>query len=160
MRNRTYALIIIALLLPLAHVGMAAAQTSKPSGDWSAVEALSSGEKIAVRTKDGDRLTERFDSATDSAINFTHDGKRVTLTRDSIRNVKTSRGKNRLKGALVGAAVGGGAGAGAGGYVVARTDHFGGTPLPAGIAVGAGVGATIGAAIGIGENYETIYEAP
>ncbi|HST52013.1 MAG TPA: hypothetical protein VLJ61_08385 [Pyrinomonadaceae bacterium] len=151
---------LFALVFALAQAGAAAAQDKSARGKWSDVQSIAPGAEIAVRTKDGDRLTGRFADATDEAVNFTHDGKRVTLTRDSIRNLKVSRGRNRLKGALVGAGIGGGAGAGAGGFVVARSDHFGGAPLPVGIAVGAGAGAAIGAAFGLGKNYETVYEAP
>ncbi|HZT58618.1 MAG TPA: hypothetical protein VFA21_08340 [Pyrinomonadaceae bacterium] len=159
MRTNLFAL-LGALVLALANTGLAAAQNKDARGKWSDVQSIARGAEIAVRTRDGDRLTGRFADAGDDAINFTHDGKRVTLTRDSVRNVKISRGRNRLKGALVGAGIGGGAGAGAGGFVVAHTDHFGGTPLGAGIGIGAGAGAAIGAAIGLGKNYETVYEAP
>jgi hypothetical protein len=149
-----------AFAIALALVTSTAAQTRQATGDWSAVQSLAPGTKIVVRTKDGDKLSGRFESADDQGINFTRDGKRVTLTRESVRNVKISRGRNRLKGALVGAGIGGGAGAGVGGFVVAHTDHFGGTPLGAGIGIGAGAGAAIGAAIGLGKNYDTVYEAP
>lgn len=154
--------IALALAAPAAAQGRQTANewsAVRAFGEWSAVQSLSPGEKIVVRTKDGDKLSGRFDSADGQSINFTRDGKRVTLTRESVGRIQRARGRNRLKGALVGAGVGGGTGAAAGGYVVARSDHFGGTPLPVGIAVGAGVGATVGAALGLGTNYETIYEA-
>jgi hypothetical protein len=159
MRTKLFAL-LSALVIALANAGVAAAQNRNAHGNWSDVQSIAPGAEIAVRTKDGDRLTGRFADSTGEAINFTRDGKRVTLTRESIRSVKISRGRNRLKGALVGAGIGGGAGAGAGGFVVAHSDHFGGTPLPVGIAVGAGAGAAIGAALGLGKNYDTVYEAP
>ncbi len=158
MRNRFFAL-TLALLFTLAPAAPAHAGTPAAPADWSAVRALSPGEKVSVRTKDGDRLKGRFDSATDADIIFTQDGRKVTLRRDSIRSVEVGR-QNRMKGALVGAAVGGGTGAAGGGYLVARSDHFGGDPLPVGIAVGAGVGAALGAALGFGTNYHAIYETP
>src|ERR1051326_2542032 len=120
-----------AFALALALATPTAAQTRQATNDWPAVQSLAPGTKIVVRTKDGDKLSGRFESADDQGINFARDGKRVTLTRESIRRVQVNRGKNRLKGALVGAGIGGGAGAGAGGFVVAHTDHFGGTPLGA-----------------------------
>jgi hypothetical protein len=158
MRTRFFAL-TAAFIFALSQAPPAFARGAV-AADWTSVQSLAPGEKIAVRTKDGDRLTGRFDSANDSNINFTHDGHKVSLTRGSVRNVKVSRGSNRWKGALVGAGIGVGAGAAAGGYVVARSDHWGGDPLPAGIAIGAGVGAAVGAALGLGANYDTIYEAP
>jgi ferric-dicitrate binding protein FerR (iron transport regulator) len=156
MRNRFFAL-GFALFLTLAHTAPALAATPA-AADWSAVRALSPGEKVSVRTKDGDRLKGRFESASETDISFTQDGRKVTLRRDSIGRVEVGH-KNRLKGALVGAAVGGGTGAAGGGYVVARSDHWGGDPLPVGIAFGTGIGAALGAALGYGTNYDTIYQA-
>jgi hypothetical protein len=158
MRNRIYAL-ALAALLPLALAAPAAAQ-GRGTGEWSAVQALSSGTKIVVRTKDGDRLSGRFDSANDLLINFTHDGRKVSLTRDSIQRVQINRGKSRLKGALVGAAIGGGAGAGAGGILVSKGDFLVGETIAATTFLGAGIGAGIGAALGMGNKNETVYEAP
>ncbi|MDT7806273.1 MAG: hypothetical protein QOJ70_86 [Acidobacteriota bacterium] len=159
MRNRLFAL-GLALLFTLVQTAPALAATPKAPADWASVQSISTGTKIAVRTKDGDHLTGRFDSATETNINFTHDGRSVSLTRESIKRVDVARGKNRLVGALVGGGAGTGVGAAVGGYTVARTDHFGGDPLPIGMVVGAGIGAAIGAAIGLGTNYETAYEAP
>jgi hypothetical protein len=160
MRTRFFAL-AAAIIFALAQVPAAYARgVVVAAADWSSVQALAPGEKIAVRTKDGDRLKGRFESATETDINFDEGGRKVTLRRDTVGRVEVARGKKRWQGALVGAGVGVGTGAAAGGYVVARTDHFGGDPLPAGIAVGAGVGAALGAALGLGTNYETVYEAP
>ncbi|MDT5272692.1 MAG: hypothetical protein QOH49_4878 [Acidobacteriota bacterium] len=157
MTNRFFALALALLftLTPVAHVS--AATTPEPA-DWSAIQTLSPGEKVRVSTKDGDRLKGSFDSATDTDINFTHDGHRVTLKRDSIKRVEIGR-SNRLRGALVGAAIAGGAGAGTGTFLLSRTDHLTMTAIPAGLAIGAGAGAAVGAALGLGTNYETVYEA-
>ncbi|HEX7957551.1 MAG TPA: hypothetical protein VF508_11445 [Pyrinomonadaceae bacterium] len=156
MRNRLYAL-GLALLFTLSLSAPASAATPKAAADWSAVQTLTPGEKVAVSTKDGDRLKGRFESASDADINFTHDGRRVTLRRDSIRRVEVGH-KNRWKGALLGAGVGGGAGAGAGTYLLSRTDHLTMTAIPAGLAIGAGAGAAFGAAVGLGTDYDTVYE--
>ena len=156
MTNRLFAL-TLALLFTFSATAPALAATPDASADWSAVRGLTSGEKIAVRTKDGDRLKGRFDSATETDINFTEDGRRVSLRRNSIARVEVGR-RNRLLGALVGGGTGTGVGAAAGGYTVARTDHFGGDPLFVGMAVGAGVGAAVGAAVGLGTRYDTIYQ--
>ena len=157
MRNRFFAL-GLALFLTLAHNAPALAATPAPAADWSAVQTLSPGEKVAVSTKDGDRLKGRFDSATETDINFTHEGRRVTLRRDSIRRVEVGR-KSRWKGALLGAGIGGGAGAGIGTGLLAASDHFDYTIISAGTAIGLGIGAGIGAAVGLGTDYSTIYQA-
>ena len=158
MTNRLYAL-ALALLFTLAPAAHVSAKTpNAPAADWSAVQALSPDQKVAVSTKDGDRLKGRFDSASETDISFTHEGRKVTLRRDSIKRVEVGH-SNRLKGALVGAAVGGGAGAGTGTYLLSRTDHLTMTAIPAGLAIGAGAGAAFGAAVGLGTDYETVYES-
>ena len=157
MTNRLFAL-TLALLFTLAPVATASAKTPNAPADWSAVQTLSPGEKVRVSTKDGDRLKGRFESATDTDINFTEDGRRVTLRRDQIKRVEVGH-KNRWKGALLGAGVGGGAGAGTGAALLSRTDHLTMTAIPAGLFIGAGAGAAFGAAVGLGTDYETVYES-
>lgn len=156
MTNRFYAL-ALALLFTITPSASASAATPAPA-DWSAVQTLAPGEKVRVSTRDGDRLKGSFESATETDINFRHDGRTVTLKRDSIRRVEVGR-PNRLKGALVGAGVGGGAGAGTGAALLSRTDHLTMTAIPAGLAIGAGAGAAVGAALGLGTDYETVYES-
>ena len=157
MRNVLFAL-GLALLLTLSTSAPALAATPQAAADWSDVRALADGEKVAVSTKDGNRLKGRFDSATETDISFTHEGRTVTLRRDSIRRVEVGR-KNRWKGALLGAGIGGGAGTGAGFGLVGASDHFDMTTIPTGAFVGAGIGAGIGAAVGFGADYHTIYQA-
>ena len=154
MRTRFFALTtaLIFALAPAAHAGGV-----KASPDWTSVQAITPGERIAVRLKDGDRLKGRFESATETDINFNEDGRKVTLKRDSVRRVEVERGKKRWQGALVGAGVGGGLGTAGGGYLVARGANV--PALVGGSVLGAGVGAAVGAALGLGTNYETVYEA-
>src|SRR5215218_307671 len=149
MTNRFYAL-ALALLFTFSLSAPAAAATPKtPAADWSVVQTLSPGEKVRVSTKDGDRLKGRFESANDTDINFTHDGRTVTLKRDSIKRVEIGY-KDRVLGALVGAALGGGAGAGSATFLLSRTDHLTMNAIPAGLFIGAGAGAAFGAATGLG----------
>jgi hypothetical protein len=157
MTNRLFAL-TLALLFAAAPSAQVSAATPQASADWSSVRTLSPGEKVRVSTRDGDRLNGRFDSATETDVNFTHEGRRVTLRRDSIKRVEVGR-RNRLNGALLGAGIGGGAGVGAGFGLVAASDHFDMTTIPAGAFVGAGIGAALGAAAGLGTRYDTVYES-
>lgn len=159
MTNRFFALALALLftLAPAAEVSAATPRTPA-AADWLAVQSLSPGEKVRVSTKDGDRLKGRFDSAGSTDITFTHDGRKVTLTRESIKRVETGR-RNRLRGALVGAGIGGGAGLGVGFGLVGASDHFDMTTIPTGAFVGAGIGAGLGAALGMGTDYETVYES-
>ncbi len=157
MTNRLFAL-ALALLFALAPAAQVSAKTPAAPAEWSAVQTLSPGQKVRVSTKDGDRLNGRFESANETDINFTEDGRRVTLRRDSIKRVETGY-TNRLLGAIVGAALGGGAGAGSATLLLSRTDHLTMNAIPAGLFIGAGAGAAFGAATGLGTSYHTVYEA-
>ena len=167
----TSRLLTLALVFALALVpATAAAQTkfapvlakpaAAPPADWSAVQTLSRGQKIVVRTMDGDRLTGRFDSATDLLLNYEEDnGRKVSLKRESIKLVQLNRGKSRLNSALLGAAIGGGGGLAIGGWAYAQGDFHPSVVYGPGL-LGAGIGAGIGGALGKGNKNETIYEAP
>jgi hypothetical protein len=155
----------LALAFALAQVPAAAArqQQARPRAldDWSAVQALSAGQKIVVRTKDGDRLTGRFDSASDLLLNFTDGRRKVSLTRESIRLVQLDRGNSRGKGVLMGALIGAGAGFAVGSVLYFPfKDDMVDTTVPATTALGMAIGAGIGAATGKGNKNETVYEAP
>jgi hypothetical protein len=160
MRNSFFALgLALFLTLNMTAPAFAGTTPAPPAADWSAVQMLSPGTKIIVRTKDGDRLTGRFDSASDLLINFTDDGKKVSLSRDSIRLVQLNRSKSRLNGALLGAAIGGGAALAIGGWAYSQGDFHPSVVYGPGL-LGAGIGAGIGGALGKGNKNETIYEAP
>ena len=151
-----------ALAFALAQAPAASAQTrARARDDWSAVQTLSPGQKIVVRTKDGDRLSGRFDSANDLLINFTDGRRKVSLTRESVKLVQLDRGNSRGKGALFGALIGAGAGFAVGSilYFPFRDDMVD-TTVPASAAMGMAIGAGIGAATGKGNKNETVYEAP
>jgi hypothetical protein len=161
MRNRLFALgLSLAFALALAPAD-ALAQGAAPRGDWAAVEALSPGQKISVRMKDGDRFSGRFESANDLLLVFERQGRKVSFARDSIYLVQLDRGHSRRKGLLFGLAVGGGVGFAVGSalYFPYRDDMVG-TTVPALTALGAGIGAGIGGGFGKGNKNETIYEAP
>lgn len=163
MRIKLFTL-VMTLACALAQAAPATAQQprrqSNTPDDWAAVQTLSRGEKIIVRLKEGNRLSGRFDSATDLVINFTDDGKQLSLTRESIQRVQLNRGKSRLKGAALGAAIGAGAGLGLGSYAYYSVGDFTGSTVPGFAVIGAGIGAGIGAAFAKGNKNETIYEAP
>ena len=151
----------LALGFALAQAPAASAQTrARAADDWSAVQALPAGEKIVVRTKDGDRLTGRFDSASDLLINFSDGRKKISLTRESVRRVQLDRGNSRGRGILVGSLIGAGAGFAVGSvlYFPYRDDMVG-TTVPGCAALGLAIGAGIGAATGKGSKNETVYEA-
>lgn len=161
-RRLSALLLALAFALAQGHAP-AAAQTraARTLDDWSAVQALSPGQKIVVRTKDGDRLTGRFDSANDLLINFADGKRKVSLTRESVRLVQLDRGNSRGRGALFGALVGAGAGFAVGSvlYFPFRDDMVGAV-VPVSAALGAAVGTGVGLSTGKGNRNETVYEAP
>jgi hypothetical protein len=161
MRNRLFALGIF-LAFALAQAPAAAfAQETRPLGSWPVVQALSPGQKIVVRLKDGDRFHGRFDSASDILLVFEKDGRKVSFARDSIYRVQLDRGNSRKKGLLWGVAIGGGIGFAIGGALYfPHRDDIVGTTVPGMTAIGMGIGAGIGGGFGKGNNNETIYEAP
>jgi hypothetical protein len=151
----------LALAFALAPVPAASAQTRAGApDDWSAVQTLPPGQKIVVRTKDGDRLSGRFDSANDLLINFTDGRRKVSLTRESVRLVQLDRGNSRGKGALFGFAIGAGVGLAVGSilYFPFRDDAVGAI-VPVSAALGAGIGTGVGLSTGKGNKNETVYEA-
>ena len=161
MRNRLLALGLFLAVVCAPASAFAQAARTETRGDWSAVQALSPGEKISVRTKDGDRLDGRFESASDILIVFERRGRKVSLARDSIGLVQLDRGKSRKKGVLWGIAIGGGIGFAVGGVLYfPHRDDMVDTTVPAMTALGAGIGAGIGGGFGKGNKNETVYEAP
>ncbi len=161
MRRRIFALTLaLSTLSAFVPHAASAQRKSDPRGDWEAVQALSRGEKIVVRLKEGDRFSGRFESANDLLLNFRRNGGRqMSLTRESILRVQLNRGTSRLNGALVGAAIGAGSGAAFGGWLYSL-DDFNKSAIYGPAFLGAGIGAGIGAAIGKGRKNVTIYEAP
>ncbi|MDQ3805314.1 MAG: hypothetical protein M3416_15980 [Acidobacteriota bacterium] len=154
-------LALVCALAPALGVSAQQRRAASAGRDWSAVEALAPGEKLVVRTKDGDRLAGRFVRATDLLLVVRHDETEMSLVRDNVRLVQLNRGKSRLKGALFGAAIGGGAGFAAGAVVYfPYRDDIAGVTVPAFTGLGAAIGAGIGAALAKGNKNVTVYEAP
>jgi hypothetical protein len=148
-------------LSPLAPA--ASAQTANaPTGDWAAVESVTSGTKLSVKLKNGKTVEGRSSGASDTALSLSVGGKAVDLSRDDILRVYRAGGGSAKKAALIGLGVGAGAGAAVG---AAGGDDDGFAPtraqLAAGLAVlGAGAGALAGFAIGKGRHKRVlIYDA-
>ncbi len=143
-----------------AHARAGVKETTR-NADWSAVQAITAGEKIVVRLKDGKRHEGRFESASDLLIALNRDGKSFAIERERIWRVSRKGGKSRTNGALLGAAIGGGGGAAVGGGLYEAADgDFVGAIVPVTALLGAGIGAGIGALFGKGKKDVTIYEAP
>jgi hypothetical protein len=159
-RTLTISLVLVATLSlsPLAW----AQNTSAANHDWSALKAVASGSKLAVKLKSGKTVEGKLSGSSDTALSLTVGGKPVDLNREDVLRVYEVKGKSATKATLIGAAVGAGAGAAVG---AAGGDSNGLAPtraqLAAGLSVlGAGAGALIGFAIGRGGHKRVlIYEA-
>lgn len=149
------------LALTLTHTTPSFAQTQTAAGgSWSAVQALTPGEKVVVRTKEGQKLEGRFEEASEHALVIKRDGETTSVERARIWRVSHKGGTSRSKGALVGAAIGGGAGTGFGGWLYQQGHgEFVKGVIPMGSLVGAGIGAGIGVAFGMGKKDIIVYEA-
>jgi hypothetical protein len=159
--NLALPLALVFALAPALGVRAQPPRGAQAGRGWSAVEALAPGEKLVVRTRDGERIAGRFVRADDPLLVIRHDETEMALARDNVRLVQLNRGKSRLKGALFGAAIGAGVGFAFGGAVYfPHRDDIAGVTVPALTGLGAGIGAGIGAALAKGNKNETVYEAP
>lgn len=160
MRTKLFALGLALVTAAATAAPVAAQDATAASGNWAAVQALTPGEKLVIKTKDGARKSVRFHSATDLLLNVTKDGRQVSYERERLQRVQLNRGKSRSKSVALGAAIGAGSGAAVGGGVYASADgDFIGAIVPMFAAMGAGIGAGIGALFTKGNKNVTIYEA-
>jgi hypothetical protein len=162
MKTRIFSLLIVAALLG-AQLPTAFAQTSQPpGGNWSAVQAMATDERLIVRQKDGKRIEGKMIEASETNLTLSRNNKVVNISRDSIQQIQHVRGKAaKTKWALIGAGIGGAAGAGIGAAKASSIIDDGEIYVLAGAVIGAGAGAVGGALFGASRRQRTvIYEAP
>jgi hypothetical protein len=152
-------LLAAALLLP----SVASAQNSSASSDWAALNTVTSGSKLGVKTKDGRSFEGRLSGVSDSALTLSVKDKPVELKREDVQSVYRIGKNSATKATLIGMGVGAGAGAAIGAAADSSSDGFEKIDhaVTAGLTVvGAGVGALTGYLIGRGGSKRTlIYEA-
>jgi hypothetical protein len=116
--SRKFTLVLLlaaALLLP----SVASAQNSSASGDWAALNTVTSGSKLAVKTKDGRSFEGRLSGVTDSALSLSVKDKPVELRREDVQSVYRVGKNSATKATLIGMGVGAGVGA-LTGYLIGR----------------------------------------
>jgi hypothetical protein len=134
------------LISLLAITPIAAAQSAAPPPrDWMAVTALRSGERLAIKTKDGKSYKGQFDHASDSSLTLMLNSKPTDFGRYTVVSVARVIGRVAVP-TLIGAAIGAGAGAGIG--AATTGDCNGGFDIICGRGGGAGAGAVVGLAVG------------
>lgn len=162
MKSRALAVFMVVFTL---FMNSTPAMAQQVSSDWSAVTAISSGEKISVELKDGKKMKGRLRSVSDSILTLDRGSKTTDVSRDSIARVYRmagAAGKSVGKAAAIGAAIGGGAGVGlgisAGGYEDLSRGELAGILGAVGAGLGAGIGAIVGG-LGSKEKRVLIYES-
>lgn len=137
------------------------AQSSSTS-DWSRINSVDAGSKLAVRMKTGEAVDGKLISASDTSLSLTVKNKTVNLNREDVFSIHRVSKKSATKSTLIGLGVGAGGGAAIG---LAGRDSDGivnfNRELTAGMTVlGAGVGAVTGWLIGrSGKKRVLIYQA-
>jgi hypothetical protein len=163
MKIKSVALSMVVLTLLLHSIPVSAGQND--SAQWSALQALTSGEKLRVELKDGKKVEGRLMSISGTSLTIERKNAPADFSRDSIakvyRYVQKSAGKSVAKSAAIGAGIGFGAGAGvglaAGNYEDLGTAELVGVLGGIGAAIGAGIGALIGS-FGKHQRRELVYQ--
>jgi hypothetical protein len=147
----------LVLVTLLAQVPVTLAQ-EPATREWSAVQALSSGDELVIETRNGETVKGRLNSVSDAQLSLSHKNNNTNIDRNNIRRIYRLGGTSRGKSALIGAGIGGGVGTAAGVAVYSQGDFIGAV-IPLFGAIGAGIGAAIGAAFGGKRERVLIYEA-
>jgi len=169
-RNRlTISIALVASLLLSSVTLTAAAQEAKETkatqaaatNDWSRLNTVTSGSKLAVKLKNGKTVEGKLSSVSDTVLSLSVKNKPVDVKREDVLSVYQVSKKSATKATLIGMGVGAGAGAaiglaGSNGDSFAKIDHA----VTAGLTVlGAGAGAVAGYFIGSGSKRVLIYQA-
>jgi len=168
-RNRlTISIALVASLLVSST--LSAAQETKgtkatqaaATHDWSRLNTVTSGSKLAVKLKNGKTVEGKLSSVSDTVLSLSVKNKPVDVKREDVLSVYQVSKKSATKATLIGLAVGAGAGAaiglaGSNDDSFANLDHA----VTAGLTVlGAGAGAVAGYFIGRGGSKRVlIYQA-
>jgi hypothetical protein len=162
-RSRRFTL-VLALVTSLLMPPVTLAQnTSAPSNEWSALNAVASGSKLAVKMKDGKSFEGKLSGVSDTALSLSVKDKPVELKREDVLSVYHVKKKSATKATLIG--MGGGAGVGAAIGAVGDSNNDGFEQIDhvatAGLTIiGAGLGALTGYLLGRGGGKRVlVYEA-
>ena len=151
-QTRQFATLVILLTSLLLSPVTLVAQTT--TSDWSRLTSVSTGSKLSVKLKNGNKVDGTLSNVSDTALTLMVKNTSTELKRDDIRTIHLDGGKSAKKGALIGLGVGAGAGALIGGIFDASDDHndlgdvAAGVTTGIGVVVGAGLGTLGGALIG------------
>jgi hypothetical protein len=150
----------MAAAVVIAQTPLAFAQT--PTGNWSAVQAVGSDERLIIKQKNGKTIEGRMIEANDLNLTISRKGKVMNILRADIQQIQHSTGKaKKAKWSAIGAAIGAGAGAGIGAIKYSPQSDDSEIFIEGGLLIGIGAGALTGLAIGASRRKRTlIYQAP
>lgn len=161
-RKLKISLALIATML-LSSLTLSAQDLKNSSaGDWSRLNAVAPGAKLAIKLKSGKGIDGKFDSVADKTLSLLVKNKPVELNREEIFSVHQVTKKSAAKATLIGLGIGAGSGAAIG---LASQEHDDfldlNREITAGLTVvGAGAGALAGWLIGrSGKKKLLIYQA-
>lgn len=162
MRRFTISLVLVASLL-LPSVVTSAQVGTAPTSDWSALNAVAPGSKLAVKLKNGKTVEGKLSGVSDTALSLSVKEKPVDIKREDVFSVHQTSKRSATKATLIGMGLGAGAGAAIGVAGSSKHDSFDklDKAVTAGLTViGAGAGALTGYFIGrSGRKRVLIYEA-
>jgi hypothetical protein len=153
---------IFLLIVPTAN------SQAKSHNDWTMLQRLTRGDKVAIELKTGKTIKGEFDQSTDVALTISADNRTISIDRNDVKKVNRISGSSVAKSTLTGTAVGAAAGATTGaalGDNCDRSSSFGpcfsrGVVAMVGAVLFAIPGAVVGLVIGLhGRHHELIYEA-
>lgn len=158
MKIRIFSLLVAAAVV-LTQMPLAFAQT--PTGNWSAVQAIATDQRLIIRQKDGKTIEGKMIEANDTNLSISRKGRVVNVARADIQTIHHAKGKAaKGKWAAIGAGVGAGAGAGIGSAKYSPNRDDSEMWIPVGIMFGAGAGAVTGLLIGASKRERVlIYQA-
>lgn len=167
MKIRVLSTGIACLLFLMNATPTLAKQRVAPSSDWATVKALSVGERLSVRTKEGKKFDGTLSAVSDTNITLVKKSKSIELDAAIVMRVyrvlQKSVGKSTARSAAIGAAVGFGVGAAwgiaLGTYEDINTAEAVGILGGTGAAIGAGAGALAGLLSSVWKEKTLIYEA-
>ena len=166
-RNRFAISVALVASFLLSSVTLTAQETkatkaTTATSDWSRLNTVASGSRLAVNLKNGKTVEGKLSSVSDTGLSLSVKDKPVEVKREDVLSVYQITKKSATKATLIGMGVGAGAGAGIG-LAGSNDDHFAKIDhaVTAGLAVlGAGAGALTGYLIGrSGRKRVLIYQA-
>lgn len=110
----TISLVLLTAILLAPNTLAAQELRGSATGEWSNLNTVAGGSKLAVKLKSGKTVNGKLSSVSDSALSLTVKEKPVELKREDVQSVYVVTKKSATKATLIGMGIGAGAGLGIG----------------------------------------------